>query len=124
TIFPSLLDTGCDPRGLISASSSPRSACVDALQRHLVLPETVEASRIHLCVPRGISDLTVPEIGSERAGVDTLIDELVDARVTQEMGRHPGHANAGGSPLEHLEKAVGGHRRFALGHKYILDPGS
>src|SRR5262249_9228044 len=102
----------------IGVAPSPRSACAYSTG-HLVLPEAVEASRVHLCIPCGISYLTVPEIRGERAGVDALIDELEAAGVAQKMRVHPGHANARGGPLQHLEEAVRGHRSFALGDKYV-----
>ena len=86
---------------------------------HLVLPEAVEASRVHLCVPRGVRYLTVAEVGGERAGVDALIDKLETASVTEKMTEYASHPEARRSAPQHLVEAAGGHRRLALGYEHV-----
>src|SRR5215469_10716074 len=84
-----------------------------------VLPEAVEAAGVHLGVAPGVGHLTMPEIGGQRPGIDTLIDKLEAAAMAQKVRMDPIHANALGGAAEHFEEAVRGHWRPALGHEHI-----
>lgn len=69
-----------------------------------MLPEAVEPVRIHLGVAGGVGDLPMPETGRKDTGIDTLIHELVAARMPQEMRMDIVQADAVGRPAQHLEK--------------------
>ena len=49
----------------------------------------------------------MPEVGSERARIDALVDQLEAGGVAQQVRMDPRHADALGSPREHLKKPFG-----------------
>jgi hypothetical protein len=51
-----------------------------------VLPETLETIGRQRCVSRRVLDIAVPQIGLQRAGIVTVIGELIAAGVPQHVG--------------------------------------
>src|SRR5205823_2560636 len=51
-----------------------------------VLPEAIEALGVHLCIARRIGDLPVPEVRSEGAGIDAIVDQLEGVQADSDYG--------------------------------------
>src|SRR5437016_109152 len=74
------------PRPILSpALHPPASDRRSARPGPSVLPEAVEAPRVHLRITRRVGDLPVPQIGGQGPRIDALVHQLKAASMAQQV---------------------------------------